>query len=318
MSYDVSIYSVRTQTGYLSTPTGGTSRSIGSSPYSTTSSGGGATGVVRTTGVQRASGEKYWDASANFTYDVSIGQDLFVVGRNINDWDDAQDVSIAWLLNDNQSQDVSIAWLNANKWTDASLSRLNDVSLGGIGSAQDSSALVYQDGYWTYGTGGTQINALNDIGDVSVGGVSVDQVLTWKGTYWEAADVSGLSVTYAYVDGSLLARDAIIAVHEASIGTMDGSIKALFAGEISSLNDLNDVSILSVANEDVLLYNSTDSEWKNEATSDASLYFQYILSSGTKSSGAPGYAGEWSYDASYLYICTGTDTWIRILGIGGY
>jgi len=170
MATDVSIYSSRTKTGYLTTVSSGTARSLGSSSFgeAATGAGGGGTGNVKTTGDQRASGEKYWDASAYFTYDVSIGQDLFVVGRNINDWDDAQD--------------VSIAWLNANKWIDASLSRLSDVSTGGIGSAQDGSALVYVDAgaYWTYGVaggGGVTDLSLGGLTDVKVTDASLYEVI---------------------------------------------------------------------------------------------------------------------------------------------
>ena len=49
------------------------------------------------------------------------------------------------------------------------------------------------------------INQLNDIGDVSTGGKAFNQVLTWKGTFWEAEDVSaaGSGASYEYVDGSL-------------------------------------------------------------------------------------------------------------------
>ena len=33
---------------------------------------------------------------------------------------------------------------------------------------------------------------------------------------------------------------------------------------------------------------------------------------------ATGTAGELAYDASYFYVCTSTNTWMRILGQGGY
>ena len=190
MATDVSIYSSRTKTGYLTTVSSGTARSLGSSSFgeAATGAGGGGTGNVKTTGDQRASGIKYWDASANFTYDISVGGVLLFRGTGF------------------------------------------DVSIGGIGAAQDGSTLVYDqpNDVWTYGTGGTQINALNDIGDVSVAGAAVNQVLTWKGTYWEPEDVSSAgNVSYSYVDGSLAARDASIDVLFTSQNLQDVSIAVL-------------------------------------------------------------------------------------------
>lgn len=35
------------------------------------------------------------------------------------------------------------------------------------------------------------------------------------------------------------------------------------------------------------------------------------------SAGATGTAGQWSYDSSYFYICTATNTWKRV-GIAGW
>jgi len=122
MAYDVSIYYLRTETGYLSTVGGGSAISSGSSPIaSATSSGGGgsSSGTVKTTGVQRASGEKYWDSNASFTYDVSIGGDLFLSGIN--------EVSTGQILFYNPTSGLIT-------YADASLGGggLSDVSLGGL------------------------------------------------------------------------------------------------------------------------------------------------------------------------------------------
>jgi len=39
---------------------------------------------------------------------------------------------------------------------------------------------------------------------------------------------------------------------------------------------------------------------------------------GTKTATATGTAGQISYDANYVYICTATDTWKRAALTGGY
>jgi len=39
---------------------------------------------------------------------------------------------------------------------------------------------------------------------------------------------------------------------------------------------------------------------------------------GTKTSTATGITGQISYDASYIYICTATNTWKRAALTGGY
>jgi hypothetical protein len=39
---------------------------------------------------------------------------------------------------------------------------------------------------------------------------------------------------------------------------------------------------------------------------------------GTKTATATGTAGQISYDASYIYICTATNTWKRAALTGGY
>lgn len=346
MAIDVSIWTSRIKDGYLSTTGGGTMRSIGTTPYAeATASGGAASGVVYITMDQRIDGIKIFDSSIRFEKDVSIvgkirsydtitndgdvsiggdlyvdsslvvlgnyylyqdvsvgkglwvnldssfladlyvGDDLIVGSVNIRDYQDVQDVSIygntldisdlstnIWNYQSIQDasisaleasigtsmdyayvdgslalRDTSIAWLNTNKLhSDASISDLSDVSLGGIGSAQDGSSLIYDgNGYWTYGPGGGGLT------DVSLGG-------------------------------------------------------------------LTDVSVSDVSDNNVIQYSNTSSRWENRATLEIADYFQKKLTQGTKLSNSSGSQGDFSFDASYLYICTSTNTWIRILGEGGY
>ena len=105
------------------------------------------------------------------------------------------------------------------------LSDIPDVSVGGKTADQ---VLTWDGTYWTADdvSTGTVINELSDIGDVSVGGKTTNQVLTWDGSYWSAEDVStvGTGTTYSYVDGSLSARDTSIAYIVADISILDNSI----------------------------------------------------------------------------------------------
>ena len=197
-------------------------------------------------------------------------------------------------------RDTSIAWLNANKadtgdiptdfysqaYVDGSLSE-RDTSIewlrnNGIFEASLGDTIYWDAGYLEASTG-TTINTLNDIGDVSVSGAEVNQVLTWKGTYWEPADVSG------------------------------------GLGGDASIMGLTDVSLSNLANNNVLAYNSSNGYWENKYTTiDASDYFQYKIALNSPSTGAAGNAGQWCYDSSYLYICTSTNMWGRILLTFGY
>jgi len=78
MSIDVSVYRVRTRTGYYNTVAGGSATPVGASPYANSLVGGAGEGVVNIYDDQRISGQKFYDSSAFFILDVSIGGDLFV------------------------------------------------------------------------------------------------------------------------------------------------------------------------------------------------------------------------------------------------
>ena len=90
-------------------------------------------------------------------------------------------------------------------------------------------------------SGGGGSTTLEELTDVSVSGKTINQVLTWKGTYWEPETGSVPDVTKAYVDGSLNARDASITflfdwnyVLDASISEINGHLIKID----SSINEL--------------------------------------------------------------------------------
>jgi hypothetical protein len=80
----------------------------------------------------------------------------------------------------------------------------------------------------------------------------------------------------------------------------------------SSLATLTDVSVGTV-DKSLIQYDSSSGKWVSTSPVDASLYFQQkILYNTPADSSAAGIAGNWSYDASYLYICTSTNLWGRV------
>jgi hypothetical protein len=216
MSLDVSVYSVRISSGYLTTVAGGTVRAIGTSPYdAAASSGTGATGVVRTTGDQIASGLKIWDASTIINYDLSLGYDLRV-GQNVyingdifgpplmSDasngiglfWNPATklldvsiatgDVTKAYVDGSLGLRDVSIAWLATNKVNktlfDSSLSALTVKNTN-----QDSSI-----------SGLSLTNIVQDASIVRIDS-SINQIYTDVSNNYTKRNTQFTTVTSAYV-----------------------------------------------------------------------------------------------------------------------
>jgi hypothetical protein len=96
---------------------------------------------------------------------------------------------------------------------------------------------------------------------------------------------SAAGVSYEYVDGSLATRDTLISQNTLDIADVSSNIPTDFYSQAYVDGSLNDkLNITSI----------------QEGT--------------PASSAATGEQGQFQYDASYLYICTSTNTWIRILG----
>lgn len=93
-------------------------------------------------------------------------------------------------------------------------------------------------------------------------------------------------------------------------GVLDVSIGA----GVSSLSALSDVSISALADKSLIQYDIVSSKWKNVVPLDGSTYFQNKITKLTiPGHTTTGNAGDWSYDASYLFICTSTNLWGRLL-----
>jgi len=172
--------------------------------------------------------------------DISTGQLLiFDPSANLNKWKNTTPV------------DISSLTLEASLYFVSGKGLLGDVSIGGIGAAQDGSALVYKaGGFWTYGIAG--------------GGAG--------------------DVTKVYVDGSLALRDASITalfarpVPDVTKAYVDGSL-ATKLGTDASISRLSDVSTAGVATGNLLSYKANN-HWEpiapvdiSSLTLEASLYF---------------------------------------------
>jgi len=118
-----------------------------------------------------------------------------------------------------------------------------------------------------------------------------------------------LGVAKSYVDASLAKRDVSIAWLNSYRVVQDVSIAA--AGNFKPYVDG------SLATRDVSIAWNTSKNIQQDAslnnTLDASLLFQSILTLETKTGTSAGVPGQWSYDASYFYICTSTNIWRRTL-----
>ena len=235
----------------------------------------------------------------SFSLDTSIYSRVYIDGSLAK-----RDASINLLFQENDAQDTSIAWLGTNKLgIDSSLSDLSDTSLGGIGSAQDGSTLVYVNSgaYWTYGVGGggTTINELGDIGDVSVNGRSDGDLIQWENdtSTWDSItpiDISTLAIdasdyfyTKTYIDSSLsalwinqLSQDASIVSIRNVNTSQDASIVSIrnvntsqdaSIVSIRNVNTSQDASIVALRTKNTNQDTSINAIWTNQLSQDASI-----------------------------------------------
>ncbi len=261
----------------------------------------------------------YFDVSTNlYVKEASLGPDFV--------WNSGSlDVSIetmdyAYVDGSLAARDVSIDYLNDY------VHALNDYRI-----IQDASIEYIWFTYVDFGS----LEVLLGERDVSIDwladnfGNYVRNSSTGVGLYWNPAthciDVSIITMDYAYVDGSLSQRDTSIAWNTNKNNNQDTSISTLNTWNINQdacissldglryLNELRDVSIKDPSIDHMLQYEASTSLWKNIESVDITPYFQAFLPWGTKTGTTVGTLGQWSVDASYLYICTSTNIWRRIL-----
>lgn len=163
------------------------------------------------------------------------------------------------------------------------LSELEDVS---IVDPTNGETLTYDatTGKWT--DKAAAVGSLNDIGDVSISSPSAGHYLRYDGSNWvnsalQAADLPSHTHAWADVDK---------------------------AG--SSVNDLEDVSISSPADGEVLTYNASTGKWENKAAAGGADPFDlsgnYFPVEVANASGGTSGSGTINNSYGILYIYTGT------------
>jgi hypothetical protein len=213
-----------------------------------------------------------------------------------------------------------------------SIGEIPDVSIAGLGAAQDGSSLVYRhaQGVWTYGpggSGGAGSTTFSGLTDVSIKDVSNNDAILYDFSTGKWKNIRTLDVSL-YENLSGLKDVSIAGLGSAQDGSslVYNHAQARWTygrgGGGTTINKLNDIGDVSAGGNpavySVLQY-ADGSLWTSTPTVDASGLFQpKIIDSSTKASNATGTPGQMAYDASYLYVCTSTNVWGRILMQTGY
>ena len=142
------------------------------------------------------------------------------------------------------------------------------------------------------------VAALDDVGDVTITGVSNTQVIKYNSTSgdWENgavayADVTGtptlaaVATSGAYSDlsgtptlGTAAAEDVgtsagnVVQLNgSAQLPAVDGSLLTNVSASVAALDDVGDVAITGASNTQVIKYNSTSGDWENGAVAYADV-----------------------------------------------
>ena len=191
-------------------------------------------------------------------------------------------------------------YYNSATYWELSSNELNEIGDVTITSPSNGEALIYNStsGDWENGTVSASVAALNDVGDVTITTPANTQVIKYNSTSgdWENgavayADVSGtpslatVATTGAYSDlsgtptlGTAAALDVGTSATNvvqldgsARLPAVDGSQLTNLPSGASTLGALTDVTITSVANTQVIKYNSTSGDWENGAVAYADV-----------------------------------------------
>ena len=247
---------------------------------------------------------------AHFLKEASIGTGFAWVAGML-------DVSVAGGAGVSQAYvDGSLSTLNASVNTALSAYSTN-ASLGLSTFAQNASFNLYA----TNSSVGLVVTTIN----ASIGLMATNSSIGLAGFATNASvnTALGAYTTNSSISLAGFATNASIGLahflKEASIGTgfawVAGMLDVSVAGGagVTSLAALTDVSVSSIADKSLIQYDIVSAKWKNVSPLDASAYFQSkITKLSPPDSSTTGTAGDWSYDASYLYICTSTNYWGRV------
>jgi hypothetical protein len=110
------------------------------------------------------------------------------------------------------------------------------------------------------------VGELNNVTLGTLGAGQAKQVLQWNGTNWTNSYIDFNELTNSYVSNTGSVGEVI--KWSASAG---GAGVAGYVDGFLSVDELGDVTISSVADEDVLIYNSTASQWQNKPQSNLNI-----------------------------------------------
>lgn len=176
------------------------------------------------------------------------------------------------------------------------LDNLTDVD---ISSASNGQVLTYSNGEWINNNVPSPSVALNDITDVSVSSPSDGQVLKYNNGDWvNAAESGGTTVianpsgsssadlTKLQVDNTIYAipsggsdvsvtqiQSAGTKIATITVDSVDTDLYAPNGGSASSLNDLTDVTITSISDGQVIVWDSVSNKWVNTTLGDGTSGF---------------------------------------------
>ena len=289
------------------TNTGGTPTYVESQDYRTVSSlPGGASGST-----------------------VNAASVLFTPTGNIS----ATTVQAAIVELDNEKASYIYVDASLNVKTDFAYSVKQDVSIGlktdfTYSVKQDASIVLKTDFTYSVKQDGSILNNTNEFAKY-VKNASTRTGLYWVGGYLDVSIASASSIaTLTDVSVANPSTGQVLAFNTTYNKWESKTINASLYDVVNASDYFwifSDVSLANPASGQALIYDTSISKFRNMTINasmyeivNASEYVQTKIRQNSPSTGAAGEQGDWSFDASYLYICTSTNKWMRILGVTGY
>ncbi len=160
-------------------------------------------------------------------------------------------------------------------------------------STTSPTILIRKGNYW-YGYGGGVVNAISDIGDVTITSVGDNELLQYNNSssIWEnqtiaEAGISTLAgsetltnktltsaVLNTGVSGSAVLDEDNMATNSATQLATQQSIKAYVDAQVATENtidEMNDTTITSVGDNEILQWNNSSSVWENQTLAEAGI-----------------------------------------------
>lgn len=230
-----------------------------------------------------------------------------------------------------------------NQLTINFLRNLYDVSIVNV---VDMQVLQYESGssYWvntspvdahTYFYTKDQVDALIvDVSGAIISGNFIKESSLGTDFVWNAGllDVSIVTMDYAYVNASLNALSNSVAATYATTSSVNtalesyatnSSVNIALEAYSTNLSELDDVSIVSIADEQVILYDSSDAIWKNVDTiniddiiyTKAQIDASFATIAYVDSKAVDSYGGYYVQDNSIAAVIPAGTTYTKITSI---